>query len=325
MPVRRLTLVAPLLGLLIAPSGAASAASQPPPAPTAASPPAPTAASPAPVIPPDLQALEPKMLALQVNSERFSASLAVAGSPKIKGPIGGIEHIFGRTSSVSEALLSVSGEWSVAPAQASVRVSFLGLAFNMRLVGTTLYTEEPFVRRIDGGRPWIEKPGQTLAQVVGAQAPGVSATTPGPVTGFAGLVKTVNTARTIQELGAATVDGTPTTAFKVAVDLTRARKLSARQRRTFHRLLEPFATLELFLAANGLPVRERTLLRVRHGQGELIAQSDTLAVNIPVSVQAPPARETIGEAALNRLLAPKLAHRRHTHARSRTHRGARKK
>jgi hypothetical protein len=299
-------------------SSGASAAPAAAATPTAATP-TPTAATltptavtptppPAVVVPPDLQALEQKMLALQVNSERFSVTLSVATSPVVKGPIGGFKHIFGRASNVAEVLVSVSGEVSLAPQAASMQVSFLGLKSNVRLIGTTLYVEEPFIKRLDGGRPWVEERNQSLHKALGeGPAP------PGGVgsgrAGYARLVEAVNAARSIQEIGAATIDGQATTAFKVSIDLTRLRTLSAHQRHVLARVLKPLATFELFIAEDGLPVRTREILHARHHKGELITQSDTLAINIPVIVQPPPAAQTISETRLKRLLAHRRAHR----------------
>ncbi len=79
----------------IAPGAAASA-----PAPSRPATPLPAA------VPPDLQALEQKMLALKPTSERFSASIEIAEKPKVKGPVGGFNHIFGHASSVLVPLIA---------------------------------------------------------------------------------------------------------------------------------------------------------------------------------------------------------------------------
>jgi hypothetical protein len=268
------------------------------------------------VVPPDLQALEQKMLALQVNSERFSVTLSIAVKPVVKGPIGGFKHIFGHASYVSETFLSASGEVSLVPQEASTRVSFLGLQSNVRLIGTTLYVEEPFIKRLDGGRPWVEKRNQTLHKALdeGPSPPGgVGSGSPG----YGGLVETINAARGIREVGAATIDGQTTTAFNLSVDLTRLGTLSTHQRHTLAKVLKPIATFELFIAEDGLPVRTRAVLHARHDKGELITQSDILAINIPVTVQRPPAAQTISEATLKRLLARKHTHRVRARARAR--------
>lgn len=57
--------------------------------------------------------------------------------------------------------------------------------------------------------------------------------------------------------------------------------------------------LELFIAPSGLPVRTITVLGSRsEGIG---AEEDIRALEIPVVVRAPPARQTIGQAQLRKL------------------------
>lgn len=269
-------------------------------APESASAGAPTAASPAVVVPPDLQALEQKMLALRLTSERFSASLSVSETSVVRGPAGGFGHIFGRTSSLTVALLSASGEVSFVPQAANIQVSFLGVKINARLIGSTLYIEEPFLARLDGGRPWVEERKQTLGGALGMLGP---STPGGDATGGAGrLVETFNGAHSIREIGPATVDGQPTTAFKASIELARLGTLTSGQKRDLGKVVKPLASIELFIAEDGLPVRTRVVLGVRRHRGELITQSDVLAVNVPVVVQAPPADKTISQTRLTRLL-----------------------
>src|SRR5262249_20206501 len=76
------------------------------------------------VIPPDLQALEQKMLALQLASERATASLSVSETPSPTGLGGGFGHVFGKASAFTTALLTMSGEVSFAPQAANLQLSF---------------------------------------------------------------------------------------------------------------------------------------------------------------------------------------------------------
>jgi hypothetical protein len=262
------------------------------------------------VAPPDLQALEPRMLALKPNTARFRLSVTAVAKPRVRGPIGGFNHIFGKASAVRETLLEASGELSVNPPEASAQASFLGLSLNMRLIGTTMYIEEPFIKRIDGGRPWVEKRGATLHDAIGEDLGGGIESD--PASGFGGLVRLIGVARGIRELGPATIYGQATQGFRLSIDLLHARKLSRRQRRLVRKVIRPLATLELFIAQNGLPVRSRVTVHLRHGLGELIGQADIPAIEVPVSVQRPAAAETISERSLNRLLARKRSHRRHS-------------
>jgi hypothetical protein len=57
--------------------------------------------------------------------------------------------------------------------------------------------------------------------------------------------------------------------------------------------------LELFIASSGLPVRTISVLGGR--SEDIGVEEDILALEIPVHVHAPPARETIAEAQLSRL------------------------
>jgi len=286
---------------------------------------APRAPVPAPV-PPDLQALEQKALALQPSSERFSATVSIAEKPKVKGPIGGFNHIFGHASSIVTPLITVAGEFSVGPPPAAnVTVSFLGLAVSARLIGSTLYTHEPSLARLDGGRPWVEQRGASLAQALGSQSSGPGGSAGEPGTGFEAMAKLIAHAQSTAELGPANVDGLPVTRFKLAVPIaalqkpahSRRARLRARRER---RLFAPLLRVELFLAETGLPVRTSVVVVARHGKGELIEQSDITAINVPVVVQAPPAAETIEAAQLHRL----LRRRARRLAAQRRHRGARR-
>jgi len=108
------------------------------------------------------------------------------------------------------------------------------------------------------------------------------------------------------------------TRFKLAVPIAalqkpaHSRKARARARRE-RKLFAPLLRVELFLAETGLPVRTSIVIVARHGKGEVIAQSDVTAIDVPVVVQAPPAAETIEAAQLHRLLrrrARRLAARR---------------
>jgi hypothetical protein len=285
-------------------SGATPDAAAPP---KRASSPAPAGVPPPPALPPGLVALEQKMLALQLTSERFSASISIVEQPSVKGPAGQFGNPFGRKSSVTTELLSATGEASFTPPQANIQVSFLGLKFNERVIGTTLYLEEPFIARVDGGRPWVEERNQNLEQSVnlGASTPGGGAGGAGSKV-FAKTIETLNAARSIHEVGQVTVDDQPTTAFKASVEVDRIGKPTRAQTRVRRKLLRPLIGVEIFIAESGVPVRTIVRLEYRGHHGGLIVQSDILAVNVPVVVQAPPADKTISQARLDRLLARRL-------------------
>jgi hypothetical protein len=266
------------------------------------------AAPPAPLaLPPDLQRLEQAMLALQVTSERFTASISVTGSGTPGGPFGNFTPT-ARAALVAQ-IITLAGEQSFAPPLASVQANVLGIKLNERLIGTTLYLEEPFISSFDGGRPWVVEPNQKLEGTggteneLGAPAGGASART------FAREAETLARARAVSELGPRTVDGQATTAFAFTVDLT-AYSDSAKQRDELAKLVKPLGRLELFLAEDGLPVRSVLSLAVREKHpvhhAELVVQADILAINIPVVVVPPPANQTITQSRLERLEAAQL-------------------
>ncbi|HTZ85707.1 MAG TPA: hypothetical protein VMB05_03475 [Solirubrobacteraceae bacterium] len=274
--------------------------------------------------PPDLQALEQKMLALQITSERFTTSLAVSETPRPKG-LGGVGPIFGRASALLSSVSTAAGEIGFAPVRASFQVSVLGEHFNARLIGTTLYIEEPSIARVDGGRPWLELPDEHLGSAVGG---GPSAEAEGglePAGGFQATVQTIARATSIQEIGRASVNGQAATEFALTIPLERIGKLSHRQLQVLRKLLVPRVHLQLFLAEDGLPLRERVAFTLRHGHGRLIEQSDVLAVDVPVEVQAPPAAETLTDAGLKRLFREQAKHRHKVAARRRGPRHAKKR
>ncbi len=313
---RRSVIVA-LLALFVLPA-TVSAATQPS---------IPAGAAQPVAVPPDLQSLEQKLLTLQLTSERFSASVSVAETPSVKGPVGPFKHIFGRSSSVVNALLTSSGEFSFAPVQGSFQATFLGITVNARLIGSTLYIEEPFIKRLAGGRFWVEEHNKTIAEALGSQSssPGSSVSQPGNESQRVAML--VSHAKSITELGRADVDGQAVTRFKLVMPLTALQKPShSRQARTIareqHKLFKALVHIELFLAESGLPVRTNVDIGFRRrGGGALIEQSDITAVNVPVLVQAPPANETITAVELRRLQRRRLRRLKivSMHHRSRSH------
>lgn len=251
-------------------------------------------------VPPELLALEQKTLALQVTSEHFSLSETITGAESAGG-------LFARVSR-SLPLITVTGEESFTPVQASFQGTFLGLKSNGRLIGTTLYIEEPMLGREDGGRPWVEEPNQRLEQATGVELGGLGGSAgSGAPAAFGGLIEELNKASNVQDLGPTTVDGQATTAFRGSVDLSRLTSVDAAKKRALLKVVKPLVKIELFFTEAGLPIRTRLMLTFRRHRrepkSELIAQSDVLAVNVPIAtVEPPPADETITEAQLKKLL-----------------------
>jgi hypothetical protein len=270
------------------------------------------AARAAAAIPPQLQALEQKGLALQVTSARFSFNESISTAGALGGLFGNLEK--GSSHGKKEAqeaaptpLIEGTGEESFAPLEGSFQTSFLGLKSAGRLIGTTLYEEEPEITRIDGGRPWVELPNQDLGN-----ATGVTLTTLGGAGGggaqlYGAMFEAVNRARSITEVGPQTVEGQPATVYDVLLELRTLDKGTAAERHSIEALVKPLVEVELAMAEDGLPLRTVVKLRFRgHKAGEMTVESSILAINVPIApVQVPPADQTITEAQLKRLLAPK--------------------
>ncbi len=258
------------------------------------------------VTPPALQSLEQKMLSLQLTSERFSASESLVGSFAPAGPLGGLGLDVAHAAT-SVPLLSLTGEASFIPQEASFQSSVLGLPISGRLIGSTLYVDEPFIAKFDGHRPWVQESNQNLEEVTGVELGTLGGGAgSGAEQAFGKLIEQLNNATSIQELGPMTIDDQATTAFSASLELDKVASLTSKQKRVLLKDLEPVGRLEVFIAEDGLPVRTSLALTLRpkKGQhGELIEQSDVLAINVPVVVQAPPAAETITQAQLKLLLA----------------------
>jgi hypothetical protein len=207
-----------------------------------------------------------------------------------------------------------------------------------RMIGKTIYTYKPSVASYDGGRPWVRskakpapEPGSDsakLSAVFGSLSPTFAGSAGSPAGLFSKLIEELGEAQSIQEVGPATVDAQQVTEFTASISL--AKLLSPKQlegitksNSSLGELLSPIGSpkqreeakqhneeaakklsettveLELFIAPSGLPVRTISVLG---GRSEGIGvEEDILALEIPVVVHAPPARETIGEAQLDKL------------------------
>ncbi len=285
------------------------------------------AAPPAPApVPPDLQPLEHAMLTLPLTGVHFTASIGVSASGAPSGPFGSFGGLARARAhrAASESIITFSGEESFSPPAAQIQGSFLGLKIEVRLIGTTLYTYEPFIAEEDGGRPWVEKPGQQLEHALGVELGSLGGSAGSAATqAFGGVAQELTRALSVRELGARTIDGQATTGFDAIVDPTEIGAHSKRQVRALRKSFARRADLEVFIAGNGLPVRvlERVPVREhRHRHHvELLVQEDNAALESPVAVMAPPPRQTITAAALAKLEAEQLAklikslhrHRRH--------------
>lgn len=208
-----------------------------------------------------------------------------------------------------------------------------------RTIGKTIYTYKPSVASYDGGRPWVRskvepapKPSgdsAKFAAVIDSLSPTFAGGTTGVSAGlFSKLIEELGEAQSVQEVGPAAVDGQQVTEFTASVPLARLlspaqleaitktssslgellsptgspkqqEAAKTRSEEAAKKLSEASVELELFIAPSGIPVRTVSVLG---GRNEGIGvEEDILALDIPVVVHAPPARETIGEAQLRKL------------------------
>jgi hypothetical protein len=284
----------------------AQAAAVPPPPP------------PPPPLPPDLQALEQKMQALQLTSLSFVVRTGLVH-----------DHPSHETSQLMSLLgleTTVSGEETLSPAAAEVKLSFFGAPLTLRIVGGITYLSSRQLVKTGDGVRWIRAPGGP-AELFSSALPPRERPRPEPLQPsvgqpsyaeppFAKLREILAGAREVRELGAGVADGQPVTRFLAPL---RPSQLFSdrppRPRRRFRRRLPlpprpvPPTTLEVAFTASGLPVE--FVLAVRGGPTAAEATLDFPAVNFPLVIEAPAAAETISIAQLRAL----AAHKHHRHRR----------
>jgi hypothetical protein len=260
--------------------------------------------------PPDLAALEQQMAALQANSERFAFQEELTFG----------NGLIGQGIPLS-LLVAGDGEASDSPPQAAVNAGLPGMgAEPVRVIGETTYRYRRDVARIDGGRPWVRS-SRSASEASGLDPGGILENDQNGKQGtFTKLIEELNGALAIEESGPVTVDDQRVIEFDATLDPTPfVAKLESQSKQSEHPLSSlfqippvggrdskpappsppPALKLELFLAPNGLPVRARITFTA---EGTTIAvRVDTLAINVPVHVTAPPARQTIDEASLKRI------------------------
>ena len=264
---------------------------------------------------------------LRVNTERFTLTTAVSG---LKLP-----HGLGAILDLLE--VSLSGEASRSPMASNITLKLAGHAAYFRQVGSAAYLYLPSFAPHDGGRPWIDagsteggplfggSPGSLSDPVAGSreEASPLDALSNGD-DGFAGLVKTLNGARTVSELGAGTIDGQSVLGFRAILDPAAFEpKPSKRlgQRRALKdrppiRVPPVKRTLgvEVFIAADGLPVHTIVTETTTGGKGVTVRVTATLdlpEINFPLVIEAPPASQTITQAQFAAIESKRHEHRRH--------------
>ncbi len=254
------------------------------------------------------------MAQLQANSERFSFQEEFA----VGGLIGeGAPLLF---------IIAGDGEASDSPPESAATGGLFGAPEDKtRTIGDTVYSYKRQAGEIDGRRPWVRSQRQAKEEA----APGADTSLdpggllendhPGAQGTFSKLIEQLNGALSIEESGPATVDDQRVIEFDATLDPAPfLAQLKAESKEPTHPLSSPLETapvghskapakatapptleLEVFIAPNGLPVRARLTFA---DEGATIAiRVDTLAINIPVNIVPPPARQTIDEAQLKRI------------------------
>lgn len=244
-------------------------------------------------VPASLQALEQKMQTLPVTSERFSTKYEIA-TPSLKE--GGFS--FGLA-------YGISGEATLSPLKANLVLDVAGKRTKERLVGETLYVDEPRLSRLDKGRPWVRLEHETLQKVIEFNPSGSPMTNGGPASeaqgAFANLLSIINGALSIKEVGPKTVDGQQVTEFTAALSPQVLLGVFTQQEINELKLLgRPSVELLVYLSPTGLPVRTTLELRI-NGIG-VSASVDITAINQPLTVIAPPLDKTVTQAERRSLL-----------------------
>lgn len=237
---------------------------------------APSVAGAAAVLPPELQTLEQKAQALHIASERFTLTFA------IKEPSG------------KQTTLTSIGTGRISPPEAQLVETVGSKRLVVRALGNDLYESVPGLARLDGGRPWVHVRESALSEQTGVNF----AAAPQNLTESFSLINSASEG--VQEVGPATVDGQSTTEFTASVDLAQLlSRFGAKLVQKLQSVGVRDARLALYLAPSGLPVRTSITIPVEGGS--ITTTSDILATEIPVSVKAPPARETISESEFEKL------------------------
>lgn len=252
--------------------------------------------------PPELAPLLQRTSELQISSERFSDEVTIAPAklPRKLKDFGGLK-------------LKLAGEESAAPEAAAVTTTVLGKTITLRLVNKIIYLRDPSIAKRDGNRPWVALDAQTSGKLFSSNPSiGTGSGLGGSGGGIAVSHFKVETAllkasKNVRSLGASTIDGQAVTGFAGTADPKQieASHLPAKLRSEVVKShVKPAAKFEVFLAANGLPVRSNVVLVL--GKIKLKASEDVLAINFPIAAIAPPpAAETITAAELEKLIKKK--------------------
>jgi hypothetical protein len=266
-------------------------------------------------LPPALQALEAKMAQLNITSERFlrlergnTVTVINTGSSS-----NGRVHTRVKHASVNTEEL---GEISLSPAVGELFGGADLTEPQAIAAGSTLYTRVPKRARLDCGRPWVRLQGGAAGLPLPFHGSSREVNM-GGIGPYAGLINLLATATgPVSTVGPAVVEGQATTEFTANVDpLLLIEGVTPKEHVAIERHVLS-VTLGVFIAESGLPLRVVTQIGV--GSSRLTQTVEILAVDIPVSVKPPPARQTIGEQQFARRLTgkhiscPAAARRKHS-------------
>jgi hypothetical protein len=250
--------------------------------------------------PPELAPLLQKTGELQISSERFSDEVAVTGKkvpPKLKA-LGGLK-------------VKIAGEESTSPEGAAITETLLGKPIEIRVVNHMIYLHDTSIVKYDGGRPWVEEsvPGASTGLFGSHTTLGGGSGGAPTASKFKTAIALLKASNDVRALGASAVEGQAVTGFAGSANPREIEEssLPAKLRAEIVKShIKPAATFEVFIAANGLPVRSHFVLQL--GGLKLAVTEDVPEIDFPVaSVSAPSAAETITADELKKILIQQLA------------------
>jgi hypothetical protein len=256
--------------------------------------------TPGPVtVPPELAALEQRMAQFHFNSERFMLGVEETTAASVLASISTVGPL--REGASFTVAIAGQGVASLSPPAGEFTVKEGKTLEQARLTGGKLYVWEPSVYSEDGHRPWVSWKASSPS-FLGSTA-FAEGSLPGSQGSYAGLLALIGKAQKIEATGPAVINGQSTSGFTLS--LLPANLLTGPKGM---KLLQALAkggitsvSLELFVTASGLPARVRVALE--GAVGAVAYTVDVLALEVPVSVTAPPAKKTITRARLRRIQA----------------------
>jgi hypothetical protein len=281
------------------------------------------AISPAPAaIPPELGALEQQMAQLHFNSERFRIAVETsinAGAfdgmlgtsvPEVAPSGAGLSAPVAVTSSIPalpegvRIAFSGGGEGvaSISPPAGEFTIKEGKTLTASRLIGNTLYQYEPSALIVDRHRPWVSHREASSYQLLGGSSPLAEGALPGSQGSFAGLIALLAKAQRIEATGPNTLASGQRVSGFTAIISPADVIVGPNGRKELQALTKygiDSVVLEAFITPSGLPARIRVTL-----VSKLVSVAfgvEVLALEVPVAVKPPPARQTITAARLRRL------------------------